>query len=325
MYSVEVYGVKDGYHRLARLVAQLGKKEETRNGPVLALDGPLMLKVHCPRHRVLMDPARDANPVFHLMEALWMLAGRNDVAFVQQFNSHIGTFSDDGTSFNAAYGHRWAEHFGYDQLSVASDMLNANPQDRRVVLGMWDPRIDLGPTSKDIPCNTQVMFRVVRGGLDMTTINRSNDLVWGLMGANFVHMSIMHEWMAASIGMPLLASKKPADGGRWHHVSNNLHVYERHWQLIKDIEPDSMVNAYRYEYYPTVTDAAKFRECCVDVVNGKVRDFGDEFFDGTVAPLLEAWAQWKGGNKGAAVLAASKMQAWDWRIATIGWFGRRMG
>lgn len=34
--------------------------------------------------RVLFDPKRDCNPFFHFMESLWILAGRNDVAWLSQ-------------------------------------------------------------------------------------------------------------------------------------------------------------------------------------------------------------------------------------------------
>jgi thymidylate synthase len=322
MYCTEIRGIRDGYHKLCRRLNQLGERQETRNGPVLAMPDPTMIVVQNPKHRVLFDRERDANPVFHLMEALWMLAGRNDVGFVQQFNSNIGSYSDDGTSFNAAYGHRWAEHFGYDQLSRCVEMLKANPQDRRVVMGMWDPRIDLGSSSKDIPCNTQVMFRVSRGSLNMTTVNRSNDLIWGLMGANYVHMSIMHEWTAAAIGLHMRSDRD--GGGTWYHMSNNLHVYERHWEMIRAIQPDALIQCYDYEEYATVTDADLFRHECRGLAEGSETGFLDPFFQGTVEPMLKAWRLWKAGDKRGAVMAASKITAWDWRCATIAWFGRRM-
>lgn len=323
MFTLEVNGVADAYNRLSLMINQLGKKEETRNGLAVALPGPVLMRVNWPHRRVLLDAARDANPVFHLMEAMWMLAGRNDVAFVQQYNSNIGSYSDDGTSFNAAYGHRWCEHFGYDQLTRAAEMLNINHNDRRVVVGMWDPYKDLGGDSKDLPCNTQVMFRVINGGLHMTTTNRSNDMVWGLTGANFVHMSILHEWMAAAIGMHF-TGPEGQPRGKWHHLSNNLHVYERHFGLIGDVKPDSGLSYRRYQFYNTVTDPKLFRAECLDLVNGKEVGFTDPFFIGTIEPMVAAWRAWKSGDKKAGLVNASKIQSWDWRIGTMSWFARRM-
>jgi hypothetical protein len=47
-----------------------------------------------PTERVLFSPRRDANPVFHLMEALWMLAGESEVAWLSQFSSNIASYAE---------------------------------------------------------------------------------------------------------------------------------------------------------------------------------------------------------------------------------------
>ena len=73
-----------------------GTLTQTRNGEAYRIDEPVLTKIQNPTERVLFYGKRDANPIFHLMESIWMLAGRNDVAFLQQFNSKIGQFSDDG-------------------------------------------------------------------------------------------------------------------------------------------------------------------------------------------------------------------------------------
>src|SRR3546814_14070537 len=112
----------------------------------------------------------------------------------------MASFSDDGSTFNAAYGHRWRHHFGFDQLETVVDMLSADPNDRRAIITMWDPA-DLQRTTKDVACNLQIMPRIVGGTLEFTTTNRSNDVIWGLCGANAVHLSFLQEWMAGAHGL----------------------------------------------------------------------------------------------------------------------------
>src|SRR5574343_1524621 len=92
-----------------------GQKEDSRNGPVLRIPEPVLTKVKNPTQRVLFFGERDANPIFHLMESIWMLAGRRDVEFPALFNSRIGQYSDDGLEFNAAYGWRMSSHCGEGQ------------------------------------------------------------------------------------------------------------------------------------------------------------------------------------------------------------------
>ena len=103
---------------------------------------------------------------FHLMESLWMLAGRNDVEWISKYNKKISEYSDDGKTFHGAYGHRWRNHFSggpnkiKDQLDQVMIRLHKFPNDRRCVVSMWDPNIDLVMENKgkDYPCNTQIFF-----------------------------------------------------------------------------------------------------------------------------------------------------------------------
>lgn len=314
MISIDVRNVNDGYNRLTRLVAQLGKLSDSRNGKVLSLECPVMVKMRSPCERVLFDVARRANPFFHLFEAMWMLAGSDQVGPVRFYNSQMYTYSDDGERFNAAYGYRWRKHFGYDQIERAIEMLRANPKDRRVVISMWDPRDDLGSDSLDIPCNQQIIPRVYEGKLNFLTTNRSNDLIWGLMGANAVHLTILMEYMALRLGLPV---------GEWVHVSNNLHVYEHHFELIRAVQPDPSLCWVQWPGRQPLLkpdeDYKDFDQDCLDLVAGSLDDFRTEFFDLTVAPLVQAYHKHKAGDHEGAKYDASCIEANDWRRASLLW------
>lgn len=242
-----------------------------------------------------------------------MLAGRRDVEFISQFSSNIANYSDDGETFHGAYGWRWRHHFAKDQLAECVNMLKANPLDRRAVMAMYDPTTDLNRDTKDVPCNTQIMWRMVSGKLHMTTTNRSNDLVWGLCGANFVHMTVLQEWAAAAIGVPI---------GYWHHFTNNLHVYPQHYSLMH-----ANHHLLHWREYPDqarlVKDPWLFRVECKELCDGKIDYFKEPFFDGTVAPMVQAWHEYKGGNWREAMRLACCIDSDDWRIATTEWYERR--
>lgn len=316
-YCIEVRNVNDGYYRTLGMLKQHGKKKSSRNGAVIALPGLFVAEIRNPLERVLFDANRDANPTFHLLEACWMLAGNRDVAFVSQFNSNMVNYSDDKEIFNAAYGHRWRHHFGYDQIQRAVDMLRANRDDRRVVITMWDPEEDLGSTSLDIPCNQQIICRVEDDKLHFHITNRSNDAVFGLWGANAVHMSFLQEWMARAIGVGI---------GSWFHTSLNLHIYERHWHLL-----DAPRNYHaHWEPWPghrmiavTSQEADDLRQDCLDLCNGKLEGFRTKFMEETVEPIYAAWREYKAGNKDDAIYIARCIEAADWRKACVEWYKRR--
>src|SRR5690606_25634418 len=120
------------------------------------------------------------------------LAGRNDVAPLAYYNSRMTEFSDDGETFNGAYGYRWRHGkidgespvwserndlnvkggHGIDQLQILIQHLKTNPNSRRAVLQMWNVEDDLlkVDSSKDVCCNLSACFSIR---------NTSNGLVAG--------------------------------------------------------------------------------------------------------------------------------------------------
>lgn len=223
----------------------------SRNGEVLMIEEPVTITYQHPQEKVLFNQARDVNPFFHVFEALWMLAGREDVAPLSYFNSNIKNYSDDGKKFNGAYGNRWRNWkipgrplvddnwIAIDQLIEVADRLKRNPWDRRCVVEMWSVHSDLmRPKSLDNCCNTHIYFLVENEQyLNMTVCNRSNDMVWGMLGANVVHMSFLLEYMAARIGVKV---------GDYHQITNNLHVYTDKWTPEKWLA-DETPDWYTYE------------------------------------------------------------------------------
>ena len=113
-----------------------GVERESRNGPVRMFPEPVTTVYLRPAERVMFWPERDCNPFFHLVESLWMLAGRRDVEYVARYVERMRTYSDDGKVFHGAYGFRWRNFFFDDQLPKIIDVLKANPDDRRQVLSM---------------------------------------------------------------------------------------------------------------------------------------------------------------------------------------------
>jgi hypothetical protein len=216
-----------------------GIKGPSRNGEVVRMPGVTTLIVERPWERVNLDPFRDCNPFFHLMESIAMLAPFNAVTFLSHFAKNMSNYSDDGTSFNAFYGTRVFETW-FDQLEVIIHTLRKDPDSRQCVALLWNPE-DLLKTTKDKACNLMFIFSIdEQQRLVMTTFNRSNDAIWGILtGANVVHLSFFQEYVALAL---------QRDMGPWTHVSNNLHVYTANpkWPGIASqpaVEPEEMYSS----------------------------------------------------------------------------------
>lgn len=315
-----------------------GVRRDSRNGPVLQFPTPVTTVYHRPSERVLFWPLRDANPFFHLYEALWMLRGRNDVAGVARYAGNMKNYSDDDVTLHGAYGHRWRKHFRNfenglfkDQLSQIAAMLRSNPDDRRAVLQMWDAEADLNRTGKDVPCNTIATFQVSTGGeLDLHVFCRSNDIVWGAYGANAVHFSFLLEYMCVWTGLPM---------GKLYQISVNWHGY---LEVIKKYEPmvvvhEDEVDPYKAgtAYAPQLSYGAPIEEVDrrIDEVlmhadtgfNLPCAPFEDDPFFSTAYIVLRAHHIHKLQGPVAALdsLAAADESA-DWTIAAKEWFERRI-
>lgn len=206
---------------------------------------------------------RDINVFFLLAEALWIWSGRKDVGFLTKFNSRMGEFSDDGEVFHAPYGHRLREYnsstknwSGFepdyriefdecdpiDQIENALMLLKQNPDDRRVVLSVWNPSLDLGTKSKDIPCNDLLMYKIRNGGLHLTIANRSNDLHWGLP-TNVFQFSFISEIISKILNVKFVNQV---------HNSHSLHLYTENeipqnlYRNFEDRESGEDTELYRY-------------------------------------------------------------------------------
>lgn len=163
-----------------------------------------------PWHHCHFVPGRRWNPWLALSEALWILAGRDDIKCLLPYNKRIREFSDDGIVNYGAYGRRIRE-----QIDPLLTRLRNNQNDRRSVLSIWREE-DLWADTADPPCNDMIMFKIRSGRLHMTVINRSNDLHWGLYGVNLPTFGILQEYLAACLEVEM---------GTQTHLSNSLHIY----------------------------------------------------------------------------------------------------
>jgi hypothetical protein len=309
-----------------------GIEEPSRNGPVLVSNVPVTTVYTKPQQRVLFGSLRNANPFFHLFEALWMLGGRNDIEFVKQFNSRMGQYSDDQVTQRGAYGYRWRKWFGYDQLEVIAKELKANPTSRRCVLAMWDGGEhsytsidnlepgDLLATTVDKPCNTHIYFRVNNGRLDMTVCCRSNDVLWGAYGANVVHMSILLEFMATWVGIPM---------GRYYQISNNYHLYTDVLSAYQAMEMAQNCRLSGQYGSPTSKHTLPIINIPIKSWHVDLNSFLDNpldscfsvdtFFRETCYPMFKAW-QFR--RDPISLSWAGRIAAPDWRLASTGWITR---
>ena len=317
MLTVTADNVNGAFITCLANLNMLGEREHTRNGVAVVLPAPVSTLYMRPQERVLFSRYRVPNPYFHLMEALWMLKGRNDLSFPAMFNSGFKKYSDDGVTLHGAYGHRWRQHFGVDQISTVVKLLKDDPQSRRAVIAMYDPHTD-GEVKgkKDIPCNTTIYFRVYEGALRMTVCCRSNDAVWGAYGSNVVHFSILQEFIASTLQLHV---------GPYWQISHNMHIYQDHFEYLDS--PYTMADDLYEDGEVTPTplwtkpqNVLHFLGDLDKFFDGPAAwgGFTTSFFNDTVEPMYMAYMSRKEGGDGAEHTNRMNKNS-DWYRATEYW------
>lgn len=335
-------------HTMYPAIVEHGVLEKTRNGPVRRFAGHTTITITNPRRRVNFSPARDANPFFHIIESVAMLGNFNSVELLSYFAKNMANFSDDGKVFNAFYGTRARKYNDYyDQLKQVCYNLADDPTSRREVISLVDP-YDLSKTTKDKACNLSMVFYVnqTTGAVDMSTFNRSNDMVWGFVtGANIVHFSYFQEYVAAALRRNV---------GLWHHTSCNMHQY-------CNPQADKIINAlaqekkdgwcdYYENYLPNseykqqlifkggLLEADRFTDQCSKACYemreanryrrlANVFPFGEysnTWLRETVHPIYNSFqARRLGKPQNTIRYYLNKIQEPDWREACTNWVNRR--
>lgn len=320
MTNNEFSSADHAYYGLHRLVNAEGITEKTRNGVVLAMPGLVTWTLTQPQHRVLSIRPR-ANPFFHLYEAVWMLAGQNEVATLTQFVPRMKEFSDDGQVLNGAYGKRWRTN---GQLAYAISMLRNDPETRRAFITHWVPTDSYlaHAGGKDVPCNVGISFHIrtsETGGhdvLDMTVFNRSNDLVWGACGSNVVHFTMLMEYVAGCVGVAL---------GNYTTASSNLHTYLNTQNTNGSPLPGCLYQERGVTPFPLnlhVIDPSVFLADCDACVHHagsgfRVDDtplYRTDWFRRVMSPAMLAWFLHRDGASHEWVdEALARIEAADWR------------
>jgi hypothetical protein len=230
---------------------------------------------------------------------------------------------------------------------------------RQAVIAMWDPTPedlivgganDLCGDWKDRPCNTHIYLRVrpperhlgrdndeiVEGPwLDLTVCCRSNDILWGAYGANAVHFSFLHEYLAGRIGVEM---------GRMYQVSNNWHGYLAPIEKYREAAIALEGSGKTWAYDPYAADevsavSAGLDWSCWDEdlstflewTKMEEPDSGPQeyprnpWFHTVAEPMFVAHHIYKQGDKAHALeIAKDLVEAPDWSAAAAQWIQRRI-
>lgn len=187
-----------------------------------------------PRNRLIYHPQRKYNYAFNIAEMFSHVAGINSVQYVDFWNSNYKQYSDNGINFYGNYGERLKLY-----IPALINKLKYRADTRQATLSIYNSA-DMMQVTKDTPCTLALDFKVRDKKLHLHVFMRSNDLIFGLQ-YDLVAFTLMQEIIANTIGVEL---------GNYNHTTASLHIYERHWELlrvmqnIKHVEMSKVTEVY---------------------------------------------------------------------------------
>ncbi|MCL2719072.1 MAG: thymidylate synthase [Lachnospiraceae bacterium] len=196
-----------------------------------------LLEITHPKERVLVLKHRRNNIFSLIAETMWVLGGRDDMAFLSRYLPRATEFSDDGIVWRAAYGPRLRNWKGIDQFKEVARLINEDCNTKRAAMVIFDPERDYIET-KDVPCNNWLHFMERDGKLHLDVAVRANDAVWGFGGINSFEWSVLQEMMSFWTSNEI---------GTLSWFVGTFHVYSRHYGTSERIL-DAYQNKTLYDF-----------------------------------------------------------------------------
>jgi len=181
-----------------------------------------------PCQRVAFVPARRVNIVFNFAEALWYLAGRNDLEYIAYYASNMRLYSMDGEILTGtAYG---AKIFGGPphQYDTIVELIKSDPDTKRAVIQIFNADELLVPDNIDVSCTLGLHFLLREGRLHAIAYMRANDVFRGMVSDLF-SFTLIQEFLARDLGAEL---------GTYTHVAGSIHAYEPDYPRARAVLAD---------------------------------------------------------------------------------------
>lgn len=205
--------------------------------------------------------ARDFNLRYAKKEWLWYLgADPKDHSIMEHAKLWKKLQQEDGT-FYSNYG----QYIFNGQLTYVLKTLAEDPNSRRASIVLLKQE-HLFAENSDVVCTYSINFHITDDVLSMTVMMRSNDVIWGFTNDAFCFSQLF------TFVLKLLQKTYPKlKAGTYTHFTNSMHVYDRHYDMIKKIIIEAE-GGYRQVRVPDPT-----REEVIALINSKGKEGEGEY------------------------------------------------
>lgn len=165
-------------------------------------------------------------------ELVWYMNRNRNIDYINQFSGFWKGIVNEGTNeINSNYG---SLLFG-EQLQWVINSLKADKNTRQAIAFLNQPKFQF-QGNKDFVCTMYLNFFIRDNKLDMKVQMRSNDVFYGLtFDAPFFSFVQQH------VRLFLLETYPTLELGTYYHYVDNIHFYERHFELAESIKNEDNI------------------------------------------------------------------------------------
>jgi len=209
-----------------------------RNGEIVRPRDIECKEILCPRieianpiYRYATNLRRMTDLIYAFGEFFWYLSADNSLDFITYYAPSICKFSDDKKTLNSAYGYLMFKKYG-DQIKRIVSILKEDRYSRQAVVLLREPK-DVYLKTKDSICTVYLHFFIRNNKLELIVHMRSNDLFVGFLYDTFC-FTMFQEIVASLLNIEI---------GRYYHIADSLHIYEKWYDISKSML-DSSTDAF---------------------------------------------------------------------------------
>lgn len=218
-----------------------------------------------PRFTIANFKSRKFNYKYFAGELAWYLMQDRDIDYISQFSGFWKHITNPGTNtINSNYG----SLIFNDQLQWVLDSLKADKNTRQAIAFLNQPKYQF-EGNKDFVCTMYLNFFIRDNKLNMKVQMRSNDIFYGLtFDAPFFSFVYQHVLIELKNTYPEL------DFGTYYHCADNIHFYERHFELADEILNEIVVLDGTFDVVKVNVKEPMFK-----IINGKceITEIGNEY------------------------------------------------
>ena len=159
-------------------------------------------------------------------ELLWFISGDTNINYLRENGVTIwDEWADEQGNLGPVYGHQWRSWScpngkAIDQLSGVINLIQQNPNSRRMLVTAWNPaEVDQMALP---PCHCLFQFYVANGKLSCQLYQRSADVFLGVP-FNIASYALLTMMIAQICGL---------EPGEFIHTTGDTHIYKNHFEQV---------------------------------------------------------------------------------------------